>query len=51
MLLTGLRDKDTVVRWSAAKGIGRLTSRLPLELGDEVVRPLSRRNYYNYVVC
>ncbi|XP_046352911.2 tubulin-specific chaperone D-like [Haliotis rufescens] len=36
-LLGGLRDKDTIVRWSAAKGIGRVTGRLPKELADEVV--------------
>ncbi|XP_033744746.1 tubulin-specific chaperone D-like [Pecten maximus] len=36
-LLSGLKDKDTVVRWSAAKGIGRVTGRLPRELADEVV--------------
>eukprot|EP00742_Colponemidia_sp_Colp-10_P003876 GILJ01004127.1.p1 GENE.GILJ01004127.1~~GILJ01004127.1.p1 ORF type:complete len:1237 (-),score=209.83 GILJ01004127.1:67-3777(-) len=36
-LLNGLRDKDTIVRWSAAKGIGRLTGRLPMEFADQVV--------------
>lgn len=37
MLLVGLRDVDTVVRWSAAKGIGRVAARLPRDFGDEVV--------------
>ncbi|XP_028455922.1 tubulin-specific chaperone D isoform X3 [Perca flavescens] len=36
-LLVGLKDKETIVRWSAAKGIGRVTGRLPKELADEVV--------------
>jgi hypothetical protein len=36
-LLERLKDKDTVVRWSAAKGIGRVTNRLPKNYADEVV--------------
>ncbi|ORZ40814.1 armadillo-type protein [Catenaria anguillulae PL171] len=37
VLLNGLRDKDTIVRWSAAKGVGRLTSRLPHVLAQDVI--------------
>ena len=37
-LLNGLRDKDTIVRWCAAKGIGRITERLPHDLGNDVVQ-------------
>ncbi len=39
-LLQGLRDRDTVVRWSAAKAIGRVTGRLEKDLGDEVVEQI-----------
>ncbi|ELW68168.1 Tubulin-specific chaperone D [Tupaia chinensis] len=49
-LLVGLKDRDTVVRWSAAKGVGRMAGRLPRELADDVVgsvldcfRPASHR--------
>jgi tubulin-specific chaperone D len=36
-MLRALSDRDTVVRWSGAKGIGRLTGRLPCHLADEIV--------------
>jgi hypothetical protein len=36
-LLRSLGDNDTVVRWSAAKGLGRIVQRLPQDFGEEVV--------------
>ena len=35
-LMTGLEDKDTIVRWSAAKYISRLSSLLPLSFSDQI---------------
>ncbi|KAI8340643.1 tubulin folding cofactor D C terminal-domain-containing protein [Chlamydoabsidia padenii] len=40
LLLNGLRDKDTIVRWSAAKGMGRISQRLPQELAEDVIGSL-----------
>ena len=40
LLLFSVQDRDTVVRWSAAKGIGRITMRLPRLLADDVVEAI-----------
>ncbi|XWS27419.1 hypothetical protein CRYUN_Cryun26dG0113600 [Craigia yunnanensis] len=37
VLLSGLRDTDTVVRWSAAKGVDPVTSRLTSALSEKVL--------------
>jgi len=37
ILLSGLKDKATIVRWSSAKGIGRLTQRLSKELATDII--------------
>jgi hypothetical protein len=37
LLLQGLLDKDTILRWSAAKGIARLRERLPRDFAEQIV--------------
>ncbi|KAH8998594.1 TBCD protein [Lactarius akahatsu] len=36
-LFQALQDRDTVVRWSAAKGVARISERLPAEFIEQVV--------------
>ena len=33
-LLESLKDEDSVVRWNAAKGIGRITGRMSKDFAD-----------------
>lgn len=40
LLLESLKDEDNVVRWSAAKGIGRITQRLTKDFADQIVEQL-----------
>ena len=36
-LLDALKDDDNIVRWTAAKGIGRITMRLSKDFADQIV--------------
>lgn len=40
-LLDSLKDDDSIVRWTAAKGIGRITMRLSADFADQIVGQLS----------
>lgn len=42
-LLDALKDADTVVRWAAAKGVGRVTNRLSRDFADQVLESLMER--------
>ena len=39
-MFDSLKDKDTIIRWTAAKGIGRITQRLDLELANDIVNEI-----------
>ncbi|TRM60520.1 armadillo-type protein [Schizophyllum amplum] len=36
-LFASLQDKDTVVRWSAAKGVARIAERLPRDFAEQIL--------------
>lgn len=36
-IFTYLQDRDTIVRWSAAKGLARIAERLPHDFSDQVL--------------
>ena len=40
MLLESLKDEDNIVRWSAAKGLGRITQRLTKDFADQITEQL-----------
>ncbi|KAJ7670233.1 TBCD protein [Mycena rosella] len=39
-LFKSLQDKDTIVRWSAAKAVARISERLPTDFADQVLETL-----------
>ncbi len=39
-LLDSLKDEDSAVRWTAAKGLGRITGRLNKDFADQIVEQL-----------
>uniref|UniRef100_A0A9J2PD52 Tubulin-specific chaperone D n=1 Tax=Ascaris lumbricoides TaxID=6252 RepID=A0A9J2PD52_ASCLU len=44
-VLCALRDQDTDIRWSAAKGVGRVASRLPMQLANDVLSSILAHNF------
>ena len=39
-IFDSLKDKETIVRWTAAKSIGRITQRLDLDLANDIVNEI-----------
>ncbi|KAJ6512250.1 TBCD protein [Mycena vitilis] len=39
-LFKSLQDKDTIVRWSAAKAVARISERLPTDFADQILETL-----------
>ena len=46
-LLLGLSDKETVIRWTSAKGLARVCYRLPLDFADQVKLNCVQEEGYN----
>uniref|UniRef100_A0A914CJN7 Tubulin-specific chaperone D n=1 Tax=Acrobeloides nanus TaxID=290746 RepID=A0A914CJN7_9BILA len=47
-ILMSICDKENDVRWSGAKGIGRICARLPKSLGDMVISQVLLQNFKEY---
>lgn len=44
-ILEAMRDRDTDIRWAGAKGIGRIVSRLPKHLANDVLSNIIKFNF------
>ncbi|VDO47662.1 unnamed protein product [Onchocerca flexuosa] len=47
-ILEALRDRDTDIRWTGAKGIGRIVSRLPKHLANDVLDSIIKFNFNSH---
>ncbi|VDK61599.1 unnamed protein product [Onchocerca ochengi] len=47
-ILEALRDRDTGIRWTGAKGIGRIVSRLPKHLANDVLDNIIKFNFNSH---